>query len=60
MLWVGWVPGKGCVVSHVRVYACVATPGRVWLLLFIPSFIRYMMLLRGSLRPRPLHVGEVQ
>lgn len=34
-------------------------PQRVWLLVFLPSFVRYMMLLRMSLRPRPLHVGTV-
>ena len=34
-------------------------PDRVWLLLFLPSFLRYMILLRGSLRPRPLTVGSL-
>jgi hypothetical protein len=32
---------------------------RFWLLLFLPSFVRYLLLMRTSLRPRPLVVGGV-
>ncbi len=41
------------------VAAWLLRPQNVWLLLFLPSFFRYMVLLRGSLRPRPLTVGSI-
>ena len=34
-------------------------PERCWLILFVPTFFRYMQLLRSSLRPRPVLVGGV-
>lgn len=52
---------SNCSISNLYPFASpfpVCTE-RFWLLLFLPSFLRYLLLMRTSLRPRPLVVGEV-
>jgi hypothetical protein len=47
-------------ISRLRAsQMCRLHTERFWLLLFLPSFVRYLLLMRTSLRPRPLVVGEV-
>lgn len=47
-------------VSLIRdLLLSLLTPDRFWILFFLPSFLRYMHLLRTSLRPHPLTIGSV-
>mmetsp|Transcript_5037 Transcript_5037/g.6521 ORF Transcript_5037/g.6521 Transcript_5037/m.6521 type:complete len:408 (+) Transcript_5037:92-1315(+) len=47
-------------VSIIRsFFLSLLTPDRFWIILFVPSFIQYMHLLRTSLKPHPLTIGSV-